>query len=509
MTAGYIGRTIQVPLHLAGLQHPRNTDLLGETALIDGTVNVDFHEFGLGKRGGSDILISGFTGEIRGVYQFKLKSGTTYILVATSEGKVFHTSAANLLVSGMSTNNFFHFMTFNDETYFCDGASAPRYWSGGAAVAVTPAATWSSAVDWPFMLVSHSRGGTAGPRLWAICRGSVWASPQDGGHDFSSAVQIPVYLPGGLKGAFEFNGTLFVYSETKMVMVDDTDIDENNWGYQDVIWDGGCANFRLSKKVANNMVFVTKEGHIFDLRGVQTTGDYEAQPISLPANISRWIREKVSLNNIENFHCAHDRKRRCLVFFFQVAGSVVNTGLTYFYDRPPAIAWVVHDNENYESGFRATCSAEAEISVGDYRIITGDNLGRIWVLGASNKDDNGNPYKAGFKTKRLNHNQPLLWKHFQKARINVAASGNFNLVIRWWVDGKRKTDINLSVSGSGAMFDAAYFDSSVFAKESIEPWRFKLGAFGYDIQFEVFNETTGEDFFAALLEADYESCGGR
>jgi hypothetical protein len=269
------------------------------------------------------------------------------------------------------------------------------------------------------------------------------------------------------------------------------------------------ANWRLLVKAGNNLILVTREGLIYSLAAVQATGDYTSIPLNRPAFIDRWIRENVSLSNIEKCHATYDRKLRAIKFFFPVTTSNPNTGIVYFIDRPPEIAWVLHNNPDNPSGYNAACSFEVENAIGDYQVWTGDNAGNIWKLEQSARSDNDLSYNSQFTTKRLDMGNPRMWKRFSRARIRARAQGNFNLTIRWWVDGVRKTDRLLSMAGSGATFDTGIFDSSVFAEDAIIPVEFNLGTYGYDVQFQVLNNNAGEDFFATELMVDFEPCGVR
>lgn len=504
--AGYAGQTFRMPLNLSGFQYNRNEDLLSPTALVEPTRNVNFHEGGIGKRGGSAHLFTkSVSQEMRGIFQFNRRDGNSYYVWAKADGKVYHTNDSNLIATGMSTSNFFHFSSFNNELYISDGASNPKYWDTSSTTNVTPNATWSSSGEWPIQMVPHSRGANA--RLWAITRSSVWASPAGNGHDFSSAIQIPVYSEDGLVGGFEFGGILFVFSKTKVFIIDDENTDTAYWGYQEAIWEGGAAHWRFVIKAGNNIYMVTREGLVYNIMAVQATGDYQSVNLARPSHIDRWIREKVSLSNIENFHCAYDRSQRAICFFFQVSGTTPNKVLKYFIDRPPDMAWVLHENDEYDSGLSATCSAEAEVATGQYVVITGDTNGQGWKLEQSARSDNDESYASGFKTIRMNMGNPLMWKRFARIRLRVKAQGNFNLTVRWWVDGERMQDRTLSLAGSGAQFDTAVFDTDVFAEDSLIPVEEDLGAYGYDVQFEIYNNNAGEDFFASELMVDFEECG--
>lgn len=512
---GYAGQPYRFPFDLAGFQYNRNTDLLGETALVDGTKNVNFHEGGIGKRGGTSLyLASALSGNpaIRGLYDFRKQNGNSYRMFADAGGKVYHTAEANLLKSNMSLSNKFNFSVFDDEVYIADGATTPQVWDGSAAFTSNIAGIptdWTSTSIYPFQIVPHARGANA--RQWAITSDAVYASKNGDGDNFADAEvkKIPVYSESGLVGGYDFNGTLFVFSKTEPFIIDDTSADTAEWGYKKAIWEGGVAHWRLITKAGNNLYLMMDDGLIYSIRAVQSSGDYEQVAINKPAFIDRWIREKTSLNNIENFHSIYNRKLRCIDYFVQVSGSNTNTVLRYFIDRPPEIAWVIEDNTDNPSGYNASVSAEFKSSTGNYFVSTGDFSGKIWDLEQTTKSDNSLAYTASVKTRKINMGGSRVWKHFKSLGIRVSSAANADLTVRIWIDGVRKSDKEIEVAGSGAAFDEAEFDTSVFSEDSIVPYVKDLGYYGFDIQIEIVNDTSAQDFFLSEMLIDYKNIGIR
>ena len=507
---GYVGNVAQFVMETAGFTFKRDDKLTYPTALVDGTRNVNYHEGGIGKRGGTSTLLSTIVATNpagRGIVNFRLQNGTTYIVFATSDGKVYHTNYSNEIATGMSTSNYFNFSTFNNELYICDGATVPKYWTGGGTVSsVTSATSWTTN-GYPFQMIPHARGSNA--RQWAITKDSVWASKNNDGHNFSDAEvkQIPVYTDGGLVGGIDFGGTLIVFSKTKAYIIDDTDINPDNWGYSESIWEGGASSWRLITQAGNNVYVWTDEGLVYTIAGVQATGDYVASSVTRPAYIDRWIRENVIRANVQNFHVVYDRTLRCLNYFIQVGGSTNNTNLKYFIDRTPDNAWVVHDNQSYDSGFKAAASCEVLVSVGLYKIYTQNYVGQIWKHEQTTFSDNSNGYKASVKFKPFDFENLEMNKHFRSASLRVKSASNAGLTIRPYIDGTRKRDIEIDLVGSGSVFDTAIFDTSVFATDGLVTDPFTLGYYGFDIQFEIFNETSGEDFFLSLLIVNFKNNG--
>lgn len=509
---GYVGNIAQFIMDEAGFTFKRDDKLTFPTALVDGSKNINFFEGGISKRGGTTKTIASPNSTIgRGLYNFRLRNGNSFIVFGTAEGKIYHTNYSNVIATGTATSNYYNFCTFNNECYVADGSTVPKYWTGGGVfTAVTPATSW--AAEQPFQLVPHSRGANA--RLWAVTTDSIWASKNNDGHDFSDAEvkQIPIYTEGGLVGAIDFGGQLIAYSKTKAYLVDDTDIDPDNWGYSESIWEGGGSHNRLVVQAGNNVYVWTDEGLVYTIQGIQGTGDYAASSVTRPAFVDRWIREKVTRANVYNFNASYDRTLRCINYFVQVAGSTNNTCLKYFIDRSPETAWIIEDNTSYNSGFNAAASCEVFVSSGVYKIYTQDYSGQIWAHEQTTNTDDSNAYLSRIKFKPFDFGNLQMYKHFKSGAIRCSSQSNFGLTIHVYVDGQRKNDIVLDVSGTGAVFDdpAATFDTAVFADGSqLVSVPFSLNYYGFQIQFEIENEVAGQDFFISEMLINFKNQGVR
>lgn len=507
----YRGQVLRSPFIETGLRDDRSQELLPVTSLVINSKNLNYHENGLSKRGGNtrylDAPLSG-TPKIQGGFEFRLYNGSAYKLFAAN-GKVYNGNASNILKTGHSTSNFISFaqigvlsgQTTAQKVFWADGQIAPQYWDGaaGSSTAVSTATSWSGSSGMPFQVVNHARNSNV--RLWAVTVDSVWASKLDDPTDFSDAnvVQIPIYTEGGIVGAIDLGGTLFVWSKTKTYIVDDLDPDSNNWGYHESLWEGGAAHWRLICKANNNLIIMAEDGTIYSLQGIIATGAYAASPLARPAFIDKFIRENVQLSSITNFHCGYDRKLRAVKFFMEVSGSYNDIALVYFVDKPAANAWIIHDNEDNPSGYNAACNFEVRNGVGDWQLWTGDFAGDIWKLEQPNKNDDGASYRTRIRTIRQDLGAPRSWKHFRGLVFRGSAPGKVDFTMRIYIDGVRKDDGSFSLSGTGARFDSARWDVDTFAADSLTPDTIDVGYYGRDQQYEFINDVVDQDFFLSEL----------
>ena len=497
---GYAGQQFRMPLIDTGFRDDRNVELLPPTALLVPSANLNYHENGLSKRGGTEIAIAGIGAAGQGIFQFY--TPVLEKLLFAAGGTVYQTNYSGPLKTGMSTNNPINFVQTSKYVFFADGQSNPQYWDGSASASINVTAPSSWSGNMPFQMVNHTRAGSgAGDRLWAVTPDSLWASKLGDPTSFADAsvVQIPIDSIGGLVGAFDLGGQLFAFSRTQTFLIQDTDPTLTNWGYINAIWEGGTGSFRLICRANNNIYFMTEEGLIYDLIGVLTTGGYNATPLNRPAFVDKFIRDNVNLDNIENFHVSYDRKLRALKFFMQEGGSSNNIALVYFIDKQPTSAWIIHNNTSSASGYNATCSCEVRNAPGDYQIWTMDASGNVWKLEQTSRDDNGNSYPVTIMTKAQDMNIPRNNKHYLAIALRGQASGNVDFTIYPFVEGQPLAVQQFSLEGSGATFDSAHFDVDTFATDLVTTAPIYLGVYGRDLQLQFVNNVAGQDFFLSEI----------
>jgi len=354
----------------------------------------------------------------------------------------------------------------------------------------------------PIQLVNHTRAGSgSGDRLWAVTPDALWYSKLNDPLNFDSgdSGSIPIDSIGGLVGAYDLGGQLFAFSRTQTFLIQDTDSSIANWGYTNAIWEGGAASFRLIVKAYNNLFIMAEDGLIYTLQGVLTTGAYNAAPINRPAFVDKFIRDSISLSNIQNFNAAYDRKLRAIKWFMQEGGSGNNTALVYFIDKKPENAWILHDNENYDSGYEAVASCEYRASAGNWGTATIDYSGNVWNLEQVSDSDNGNPFIVRIKTKPEDLDMPRNNKHYMALALRGRSAGSVDFDMNTWVEGNRQNDFTFNLGGSGATFGTAIFGTSQFATDSatIEPA--VLGVYGRDLQLQLVNNAVGQDFFLSEI----------
>lgn len=507
---GFRSEILHVKMNEAAFNYSRNFELIPDTGLVDPSVNFNLHNLGVEQRGGSSILqAETVNSQIMGGYDFRQSTGSQNMLYAKTNGSVYANNDSNVIKTGMSVSNFFHFSQLYDNAFISDGSTIPQYWTGGGStISVTPSTDWA-VTGYPFQIIFHPRGASF--RNWAITRNGVYASNPDNGSDFSDAnvVFIPVYSKAGLIGAIEFGQELFVFSKNETFRIQDSDPDPTTWGYEKAIWEGGAAHWRLICIADNDVYIMADDLTIYSLQGVFQTGDYRKASVSRPAQIDRYLRENATFANIENWHCSYDPKLRCIKWFIQISGTQTNTALVQFIDKPADKMWAIHNNNTYASGYTASCSFTYRKTTSDWRIRTGDYSGNIWELENVARNDNNNPIPSALKFKPWEFGNPLMNKRFNKGVLRVRSSTNITLTVYIWIDNVRRPDVTVSVIGSGAMFDSSTFDNAYFAADIIGQEPFDIKSFGKTLQVQVNHNAVDEDFFFSEILTAFKENGIR
>lgn len=510
---GYRGKTYQIPCDRGGLNYNQNTDKIPPESVVSPSRNINYHEGGKRKRGGTakvnGTAISGAP-RLMGGFDFQL-SASSFQVVLGNDGGLYKNSTTTIK-TGMSTTNKPSFEVFGSELYVCDGDTTPQTWDGSAAGTsnlTDPNADWTGS-NQPFQVIAHGKG--ASRRLWMLYGSAVYYSVLADGKDFNGGTSGKITIDTGdaigLVGGIEFQDRLIVFSRTKAFIIDDTDASTSNWGYEQAAWSGGVAHWRLIVKTPNDLVLMAEDGEIYSIAAAQDYGDYKRASLARPAFIDNYIRENVKLSSIDDFHAVYDPGLRAILFSVIRSGQTqVDTALVYFIDRPPEEAWAIHDNQNTASGYKASCSFLVRASAGSYLIYTGDYSGFIWKLNQATRSDDGNAYYGGLKTPNLAFDNPRLRKHYRRAYIIAKTQGSYNLQVNVWVDGVVQTATTVSLSGTGGVLDTDLLDSFVLGGTEFLDRAFDLGYYGRRIQLELYNSGAGQDFFISQILIDHKTIG--
>ena len=521
----YIGQTYRIPCSVGGNNYSPNFDAVPPEAMVDPSKNINLTTGGRTKRGGTaHVNATALPGtyQIMNGYDFRLKSGTRYIMANDSNGVLYRSAdlgaTAVSLKTGLNPSRRSCYVTFGNELYFCDGLTVPQTWDGAAASTsdiTTPALDWGVS-NQPKYVVVRNVGASKRLIFFGLSTDNqaLYITAANDGKTVNGGTSAKVIMETadgfGIVGGVEFGERFLGFGKRKAYILDDSDASVANWGYVPVQWEGGVAHHDLLVKTPNDLIAMQEDGEIYSVSAAQEYGDYKLASIARPAFIHKWIEDNVNLALIEQFHAIYDRTARCVYFFVVRNGySRIDTALTYFIDRPPAEAWMVQDNLVHASGYSASSSFEVRESTGKYRVYTGGYDGFLWGLQQTAKNDNGNGFQARFRTPPLPFDNPRVRKKYRRGVIVFNPYGEYIVNVLWWVDNVQQTTRQVTTMGSGGAYGSAVYGSSVYGGQEITDKFFSLGAVGKRVQFEIENSTADQDFYISQIFVDHEILGAR
>lgn len=454
--------------------------------------------------------------EITGIFDYHAPTGR-YLVRATSDGQIWE-GATGVLKSGWTADKKVNIIQAVDEVIFCNGADNPTVWDGSAGsttdIANIPT-DWSGS-NFPQQMIMHGRGNSL--RNWALgCPDTpkvIYVTPDGSPKDFTQATILTFTIETndgfGVVGGIDFGDRLILFGKRRSFVIDDSDTNTDNWGYSEAQWVGGVAHWRLIIRTPNDIVCMMEDGEIYSVTAAEAYGDYRAASLTRPSFIHEWIKTYIKLSAIADFHATYDPVIRAIKFFMvRVGETQCNTALCYFIDRDPSNAWVILDNQDYESGYSALCSCIVRQSAGVWKIYTGGYNGRVWKLGEATQSDNAQAFVSSARLPLLTFGNSRESKRYDKLRTVSTVEGTCEATAKWWVDNEFIGQQAIAFTTAGVELDTFVLDTDTLGGANVLEETVRLGKIGKRIQVELTNNTAGSDFFFSQILIDFMPLGAR
>ena len=449
--------------------------------------------------------------EVSGLHEFTLINTNKFILRHTTDGKLWKNNA-DTIKTGWTVNKLAQFVQYGDMVLVSNGANCPVIWNGsdGGTTDITTIPTDWTGSNFPSQMIIHGRGNSV--RTWALgCPlnpENIYVTTNGNLADFTQATVLVFDIRTGSRygivGGIEFGNRLIVFSKDRAFIMNDDDANTDNWGYSAGQWRGGAASHRLIVKTPNDVICMMDNGEIYSISAAEKYGDYETASLTRPSFMHEWIKKYINLSKINDFHAIYDPVLRAVKFFVVRTGeSNIDTTLCYFIDRPPDKAWVILSNQNHESGYSARSSALIEVLTGTWKVYTGSYNGKIWKLGETNRNDNGNPFVSIYKTPLLSFDNVREHKRYDRIKIVSIAEGICSATFTWWIDGVLKNSKDIEFSAGGDVLGSFILGTSTLGGLNILESSVSLGYTGKRIQIEAKSNTANEDFFLSQFLVDF------
>lgn len=512
----FIGQTFKVALTDSW---NGNGDLTAIPAgqLADAARNVNTHNGGAEKRGGTSIVQAAISGtpQCLGLGQMINSAATTYLYFVGSDGKIYRDG--NSIKTGLSTSTA-RMLTPYPGKMFITGTSDQVQVDTGSSIAniANPSSDWSGSNN-PKQIVIHSRNASVRgiavgvPNQPNLAYYSVLgaAGLEDYTNTGSGTIYVNVQDGHGLVGAIDVDDNLLFVGRQESFWLDDSNTDRTQWGVYKAAWRGGAYSSRLILKIRNSVFAMMEDGDIYEIIRAEQLRDYDRASITRPWFIHRWIKDNVDLTKIDNFFMAYDPQIDALKVFVTLLGQTQNTcALVYYLPNSlwPQGKWAApHDaiDNPTASGYNASAGATVFVSAGIRRLYTGDYAGRVWDLEKSNKSDNGNAFKAIVDTPQLDLGNPRNTKLFEDLRLDYKAVGSYPITLTPIIDAVNQTVATVTLAASGAGLGSFTLDTDTLGAASVSEGGTVLGYEGRYIRIQASNGGAGEDFFLSYLLIDF------
>jgi hypothetical protein len=287
---------------------------------------------------------------------------------------------------------------------------------------------------WPNYFFKHGRGNQQ--RLYSFgvdgYPNRLYASVNQEA-DFGDAVVTVIDLLGNrITGATEFGENLLLFSDNKSYILNDSDATVSNWGINAATWEGGTAHQKMIVNTPTDVVVVSPEFNIFSIATTQKYGDMEIGSISKPVYLHKFAEDYLDLQQISKFYTEYDKNIRAVKIWVVLKNETAPTAcLVYFVDKTPETGWVEH---NFD--FNSHCSAIIQVSKNEWKIYTGGDDGKVYMLESNTLRDDGRIYESSIATTPLILDNPRNEKQFDKVWVVMKPKGTEALAVDIDIDNR-------------------------------------------------------------------------
>jgi hypothetical protein len=287
---------------------------------------------------------------------------------------------------------------------------------------------------WPKYFFKHGRGNQQ--RLYAFgvdgYKNRLYASVNQEADFGNSVVTVIDLLGNRITGATEFGENLLLFSDNKSYILNDSDATVSNWGINAATWEGGAAQQDMIVNTPTDVIVISPEFNIFSIATTQKYGDMEIGSISKPVYLQKFAEDYLDLQQMSKFYAEYDKNIRAVKIFVVLKEETAPTAcLVYFVDKTSETGWVEH---NFD--FNNHCSAIIQVNENEWKIYTGGDNGKVYMLESETLRDDGLIYESSIATTPLILDNPRNEKQYDKTWVIMKPKGTETLAIDIDIDNR-------------------------------------------------------------------------
>lgn len=481
----------------------------GDFAL--GSRNIDTHNGGAEKRGGTQRVGSQITSSLKslggGILIKRVSGGSRSIHTywAGDNGVLYRNGSS--IETGRSTSAKTHFTAIDDAMFICNGASIPRVDTGSSIANISGAnADWTGSTH-PKKIILHAKNASRRAVAWGVAgrENTLYLSSQGAFQTFTGGTSLQVEFTGikdgyGIIDCVSKDGTLFVFGKSQTFILYDDDASTANWGHYPASFKGGAHDPWLTCVVNNEIFVMNTEGDLYEVNAAEQLRDYKQASVIEPFFIHNYIRSEIDLTKIDQFFMYYDPIIKGLrIFMVRIGQTTVDTCITYLVNQkkwmPPHDA---QDNPT-ASGFKASAAYEAETAAGVKKLYTQDYSGYTWELSSTTKTDNGNAYKFETFSGSLDFDLAGEEKRYVYGDLHYKSRGDYQISVIWFIDEVQQTSRTISLAASSAVLGSFILDTDTLAVVGVTSREFETGQVGERMRVSIMNNGAGHDFLLSHI----------
>lgn len=458
------------------------------------------------------------------VMDYWINTVTQRLLAATSDGKLWKDNgdrtfmALTPLATGLGTlNNRSQFVIAGNESagnnkkvfFFSNGISQLKVLSGDGTSfsnVSLPASDWATANSTTNVSSNYPKFGLLHRgRLWAFAKSIAYGSSTTNHEDFqtSNAILVNNVGPGDggdILGAFVYKGTMLIFKEGDVIYrLIDTDTSSSNWYFTKFGEGLGISSLHGACQLLDDLILGNSSGSLTSLKATQAYGSFTQGDVLKMSKVNQFYRQNLTVAGIP-FQQAMYYPDKGIGFFTGKSG--------YYTYNDSLIQMDVSEPQNPRFGlwnhYQADCLGLRRDINNTQRLIYGARDGYVYLADRETWAVNGNAYTAKFRLPYIDMRQmsPAMattQKAFEYLSCTFTPSGNFNLNVDVWIDGKLSETVAFKQVVDTNYLNAFILNTSYLGTYEEQTIVVPIRGMGRRISLECYNSNAYETFKVSQL----------